>query len=179
MDKKVINKTGVKNLFNNISGRYDLTNIFISLGIVKYWRKRFSDKILGKEKAVLDACCGTGISTSLIKKKLSHDAKIFGIDFAPEMLEIAKNKFGTLHPDMTFTNGDVTELEFPDDYFDLITIVFGIRNIFDREKALREFLELQNPVHGLYAWNSIILKTWLREKSTIFIWILLLLTWAH
>ena len=145
MDKKGINKTGVKNLFNNISGRYDLTNIFISLGIVKYWRKKFSDKISGKEKAVLDACCGTGISTSLIQKKLSYDAKIFGIDFAPEMLEIAKNKFRALHTDLTFTNGDVTELEFPNDYFDLITIVFGIRNIINREKALKEFLRVAKP----------------------------------
>ena len=141
MDKKGINKTSVKNLFNNISGRYDLTNVFISLGIVKYWRKRFSGRTLGKEKAVLDACCGTGISTSLIQRKLSYDAKIFGVDFAPEMLEIAKNKFGALYPDMTFTNGDVTELEFPNDYFDLITIVFGIRNISDRKKALKEFLK--------------------------------------
>ncbi len=145
MDKKGINKTGVKNLFNNISGRYDLTNDFISLGIVRYWRKRFSDKIPGKEKVVLDACCGTGISTSLIQKRAGRDAKIFGIDFAPEMLEIAKNKFGALHPNITFTNGDVTELEFPDDYFDLITIVFGIRNISDREKALKEFLRAAKP----------------------------------
>ncbi len=53
MDKKGINKTGVKNLFNNISGRYDLTNVFISLGIVKYWRKRFSDEILGKKRQFL------------------------------------------------------------------------------------------------------------------------------
>jgi demethylmenaquinone methyltransferase / 2-methoxy-6-polyprenyl-1,4-benzoquinol methylase len=145
MDKKGINKTGVKNLFNNISGRYDLANVFISLGIIKYWRKRFSDKILGKEKAVLDVCCGTGISTSLIQKKLGCDAKIFGVDFASEMLEVAKNKFGALHPNTTFTNGDVTELEFPDDYFDLITIVFGIRNIFNREKALKEFLRTAKP----------------------------------
>jgi demethylmenaquinone methyltransferase/2-methoxy-6-polyprenyl-1,4-benzoquinol methylase len=145
MDKKGIKKTGVKNLFNNISGRYDLTNVFISLGIIKYWRKRFSDKILGKEKAILDACCGTGISTSAIQKKVGRDAKIFGVDFASEMLEIAKNKFAALHPDMTFMGGDVTELEFPDDYFDLITIVFGIRNISDRKKALKEFLRAAKP----------------------------------
>lgn len=145
MDKKGVNKTGVKNLFNNISGRYDLTNDFISLGIVRYWRKKFSDKIIGTEKIVLDACCGTGISTSVIQKKVSRNAKIFGVDFSPEMLEVAKNKLGALYPNMTFTNGDVTELEFPNDYFDLITIVFGIRNIINREKALKEFLRVAKP----------------------------------
>lgn len=145
MCKNSLDKNGIKNLFNNISGKYDLTNIFISLGFSKYWNRRFSGKISCKGETVLDACCGTGVSTSLISKKLDLDAKIYGVDFSPEMLGVAKNKFRSSQHSITFLNSDVTELEFPDDYFDIVTIVFGIRNILNREKALKEFLRAAKP----------------------------------
>jgi demethylmenaquinone methyltransferase/2-methoxy-6-polyprenyl-1,4-benzoquinol methylase len=140
-----MDKAGVENLFDNISYRYDLTNFYISLGIEKYWRKKFAAKISGNEKSALDVCCGTGISTAIICRKVSADAKVFGVDFADEMLEIARQKLGRLYTNVTFLPGDAVDLNFADNSFDIITIVFGIRNIFDREKALKEFFRVSKP----------------------------------
>ena len=140
-----MDKAGVENLFDNISYRYDVTNFYISIGIEKYWRKKFGAKISGIEKAALDICCGTGISTSIICRKVSAGAKVFGVDFADEMLEIARQKLGRQYANVTFLKGDATELDFADNSFDIITIVFGIRNIFDREKALKELFRVSKP----------------------------------
>jgi demethylmenaquinone methyltransferase/2-methoxy-6-polyprenyl-1,4-benzoquinol methylase len=140
-----MDKAGVENLFDNISYRYDLTNFYISLGIEKYWRKKFAAQISGKEKSVLDACCGTGISTAIICRKVSADAKVFGVDFAGEMLEIARQKLGRQYTNVTFITGDAVDLNFEDNSFDIITIVFGIRNILNREKALKEFFRVSKP----------------------------------
>jgi len=143
MENKVIRK-----IFNNISGRYDIANFFISLGVERYWRKRFIRFVTGSEKKLLDACCGTGYSTFDISKRLRVDAKIFGVDFSEEMLNIAKLKSakysnkknrGRYKSKIIFLEKDVTSLDFENDYFDLISVVFGIRNITDRGKALEEF----------------------------------------
>ncbi|MCL4417302.1 MAG: bifunctional demethylmenaquinone methyltransferase/2-methoxy-6-polyprenyl-1,4-benzoquinol methylase UbiE [Actinobacteria bacterium] len=140
-----MDKTRVENLFDDISSRYDLTNLYISLGIEKYWRKKFAAQISGREKSALDVCCGTGISTAIICRKVSSDAKVFGVDFAGEMLEIAKQKLGKQYANATFMTGDAIDLNFDDNSFDLITIVFGVRNILDREKALKEFFRVAKP----------------------------------
>jgi demethylmenaquinone methyltransferase/2-methoxy-6-polyprenyl-1,4-benzoquinol methylase len=140
-----MNKSEVENLFDNISSRYDLTNFYTSLGIEKYWRKKFAAKICGHEKSALDACCGTGMSTSIICRKVSANAKVFGVDFADEMLEIARQKLGRQYENVSFITSDAADLNFKDNSFDIITIVFGIRNIMDREKALKEFFRVSKP----------------------------------
>lgn len=140
-----MDKAGVENLFNNISYRYDLTNFYISLGIEKYWRKKFANQISGRENSALDACCGTGRSTAIICRKVSASTKVFGIDFSDEMLEIARQKLGRRYTNVTFITGDAADLKFEDNSFDIITIVYGIRNILDREKALKEFFRISKP----------------------------------
>src|SRR3972149_10362516 len=118
-----MDKAGAATLFDNISYRYDLTNFYISLGIEKYWRKRFAARISGKEKSALDACCGTGISTAIICRKVSADAKVFGVDFAGEMLEIARQKPGRQYTNVTFITGDAVDLNFEDNTYTVITLV--------------------------------------------------------
>ncbi|HHT78610.1 MAG TPA: bifunctional demethylmenaquinone methyltransferase/2-methoxy-6-polyprenyl-1,4-benzoquinol methylase UbiE [Actinobacteria bacterium] len=137
----------VRKIFNSISFRYDVANYFISLGVERYWRLKFLKMISGSEKKVLDACCGTGYSTIGIAGRIKNDAVIYGIDFSGEMLEIARSKAERYlyyagrgqNIKIRFSEGDVTCLDFEDGLFDLITVVFGIRNVKDRKKALEEF----------------------------------------
>jgi demethylmenaquinone methyltransferase / 2-methoxy-6-polyprenyl-1,4-benzoquinol methylase len=144
----------VKDIFNSISGKYDLANTLLSFGIEKYWRKRFRSYIRGSEKRILDACCGTGMSTfSLLNKipeKNIRQTRIFGIDFSKEMLEIAKKRLLKLEaskdtPKISFSEADASNTAFEDDYFDLTTVVFGLRNIVERDKALEEFYRITAP----------------------------------
>lgn len=147
-------KQNVENLFNNISAKYDIANRFISLGIEKIWRKKFSNHIAGSERYILDACCGTGFSTfDIISKIKAKNFKVYGVDFSEEMLAVARSRLANIKKnmkdssnfDVEFMKADVTNLNFNDDYFDVISIVFGIRNIFDRKKALEEFLRVAKP----------------------------------
>jgi len=149
----------VKDVFSSISRKYDLANTLLSFGIEKYWRKRFSSYINGDEKRILDACCGTGMSTfSLLNKILQKNirqTKIFGIDFSKEMLEIAKKRLLKLelpknNPKISFLEADASNTAFKDNYFDLTTVVFGLRNIIERDKVIEEFYRITAPDGRLF-----------------------------
>ena len=147
-------KQNVEQLFDNISAKYDIANYFTSLGLEKYWRRKFARHIIGNEKYILDACCGTGISTlNIISRIKNSSVQITGIDFSEDMLAVARHRLvkinvkpeNTANPGIKFIQGDVSSLGFKDDFFDLITIVFGIRNVVDRKKALKEFFRVTKP----------------------------------
>lgn len=144
----------VKDIFSSISGKYDITNILLSFGIEKYWRKRFNSLIEGTERRILDACCGTGMSTfsllDRIPKENQNKTVIYGIDFSKEMLEVAEKrllkvcKLKYMLP-INFSESDATNTGFDNNFFDLITVVFGLRNIIDRDKAIKEFYRITAP----------------------------------
>jgi demethylmenaquinone methyltransferase / 2-methoxy-6-polyprenyl-1,4-benzoquinol methylase len=144
----------VKDIFNSISGKYDLTNTLLSFGIEKYWRKKFDSYITGSEKRILDVCCGTGMSAFSILSKIPEknlpNTEIFGIDFSKEMLEIAEKRFRKLKkskyiPQISFLESDAAKTIFENNFFDLITVVFGLRNIIDKDKAIKESYRITAP----------------------------------
>jgi len=105
-----MDKAGVENLFDNISYRYDMTNFYISLGIEKYWRKKFAAQISGKRKFSTGCLLRTGRSTAIICRKVSAQARVFGVDFSDEMLEIARQKLGDQFKNVIFIAGDAADL---------------------------------------------------------------------
>ena len=150
----------VENLFDSISVNYDRANTFISLGIEKYWRKRFNSFINGSEKKILDACCGTGASTLGIWAKNGYKADIVGADFSAEMLQVAAKKFDKIFKSeylkntltshfktgsYAFKETDISKTAFSENTFDLITMLFGIRNITERQKVLLELYRIASP----------------------------------
>ncbi len=125
----------IQEMFSEISDKYDFLNHFLSFGQDIYWRKKVANivkKIPNNDK-VVDVACGTGDLAIEINKKINKN--ITGIDFCYEMLKIAKKKT----KELTFINGDATNLPLKDNSFDILTIAFGIRNIPERKKALKEF----------------------------------------
>jgi len=131
----IMNKDKVRDLFDSISKRYDMTNSIISLGLETIWRRQFLKKINSSDKNILDICCGTGTSTYQIWSK-NRDAVVSGIDFSEEMICVAKNKYGKI-PNLIFSSSDASDLDLAENTYDCITIVFGIRNILERGKVLR------------------------------------------
>ncbi len=124
----------IKKMFSKISNDYDFLNHFLSFGIDNLWRKKVANIIKDKGfEKVLDIACGTGDLTMEISKKINRDT--WGIDFCWEMIKIAKRKYRNL----TFAVGDATNLPVKNSSFDAVTIAFGIRNIPERVKALKEF----------------------------------------
>ncbi|HAJ94690.1 MAG TPA: bifunctional demethylmenaquinone methyltransferase/2-methoxy-6-polyprenyl-1,4-benzoquinol methylase UbiE [Actinobacteria bacterium] len=132
-----MNKDRVRDFFDSISKKYDITNAIISLGLESIWRRQFLRKINSSDSKILDICCGTGTSTYQIWLKAKR-ARVSGIDFSDGMIGIARSKYRE-NPNLVFYSRDAGDLDFIDGTFDCITIVFGIRNILEREKALKEF----------------------------------------
>ena len=135
-----MNKNEIREMFDSISKRYDISNSIISLGFENIWRRQFLRKINSSDSRILDICCGTGTSTYQIWLK-AGSAEVSGIDFSDGMIDIAKSKYRE-NTNLVFYPGDANNLDFADNVFDCITIVFGIRNIIEREKALTEFYRI-------------------------------------
>lgn len=130
-------------MFARIAGVYDLLNRTLSLGIDQRWRKRMlraAGEVRGRD--VLDVCCGTGDVALLFA---AEGAEVVGVDFTAPMLSQAVRKAERSGSQAVFVRGDAMRLPAADRSCDVATIAFGIRNVADREGALRELARVVRP----------------------------------
>ena len=127
-------------MFGSIAARYDLANHLLSCGIDFYWRKRAADIVAAwQPKKIVDLATGTGDLALALQQEMP-DAEITGVDFLPEMIELAKAK-GVRRTVVA----DAMNLPFPDGSFDCVTVAFGLRNMEDYGRALREMSRVLSP----------------------------------
>lgn len=139
-------KEQVTQMFDNISENYDDLNRVISFGIDVKWRKKVLQLVAQKKpKTILDIATGTGDLAILLAK--TNAEKIIGLDLSEGMLEIGKKKIiqKNLQHTIEMVLGDSEKIPFQDDYFDAITVSFGIRNFETLEKGLAEILRVLKP----------------------------------
>src|ERR1044071_9698290 len=123
----------VRKMFGSIASRYDLANHLLSCGIDFYWRRRAADLVADwRPHRIADLATGTGDLALALQKKLP-DAEIVGVDFLPEMLDLAQQK-GLRR----IVLADAMNLPFGDASFDCVTIAFGLRNLENWGAALDE-----------------------------------------
>lgn len=150
-------------MFDAIAPRYDLLNRLISFGIDQRWRAATARALaLAPAARVLDLATGTGDLALCVARSVPQ-SRVVGLDPSPKMLEIGRQKIerAGLSERIEFVEGDAQALPFGDHEFDGACIAFGIRNVPDRPKALREMgrvvrpggkiaiLELSEPSGGL------------------------------
>lgn len=139
-------KEQVADMFNNIAGKYDFLNHFLSLGIDKGWRKKAIAEIAKVQpKNILDVATGTG-DLAIAASKLNPD-KIIGIDIAAQMLDVGRQKLKEKGLDelITMQVGDSEALPFADNSFDAITCAYGVRNFEHLEAGLKEMSRVLRP----------------------------------
>jgi len=145
-DSSLGKKEQVTQMFDTISGNYDNLNRVISFGIDVKWRKKVlkivSDK---KPKIVLDIATGTGDLAILMTQTKAE--KIIGLDISAGMLEVGKKKVAekNLSNIIELVLGDSENMPFEDNYFDAITVSFGVRNFENLEKGFQEILRVLKP----------------------------------
>ncbi len=123
----------VRKMFGCIARRYDLANHLLSCGIDFYWRRRAAKIVAGwRQRRIADLATGTGDLALALQKKMP-DAEIVGVDFLPEMLDLARRK-GVRQ----IVLADAMNLPFGDASFDCVTIGFGLRNLENWAAALVE-----------------------------------------
>ena len=140
-------KTYVRNMFNDISGRYDLFNTISSFGVDRYWRYSLVRKFnLNESDYLLDIATGTGDVVFSMYKRFKN--RLVGLDIADKMIDLAKlkqSKKGLEDQDISFIQGDAEDLGFSDNSFNGLTISFGFRNLGDYDKGLSEFYRVLKP----------------------------------
>jgi demethylmenaquinone methyltransferase/2-methoxy-6-polyprenyl-1,4-benzoquinol methylase len=137
----------VRLLFSRIARRYDRINDWMSWGMHRRWKRRLVEAISPRPGLkVLDLCCGTGdVARAMASSPRGEGAiQVVGVDFTPEMLDIAR-QVGTRGRAITYQQGDALALPFPAASFDAMTCAYGLRNLADLDRGLREAFRVLKP----------------------------------
>lgn len=136
----------VRNTFNSIAGRYDLLNSIMSIGMDRSWRRKAVQAVKAVPGSnILDVCCGTGKLTREIAKAVSPNGCVTGIDFSEKMLSLARAKQFPEYKIIEFIQGDALNLPFEDNTFDGATVGWGLRNLPDLYRGIREMVRVIKP----------------------------------
>jgi demethylmenaquinone methyltransferase / 2-methoxy-6-polyprenyl-1,4-benzoquinol methylase len=122
---------GVRAMFDRIAPVYDAMNRTMTAGLDRRWRRSTAAAVVRPGDVVLDACCGTG---DLALADVQAGGRVVGIDFSERMLDRARRKA----PELQWVTADLLALPFGDATFDAATVGFGVRNVDDLGRALRE-----------------------------------------
>ena len=144
-------KEQVATMFNDIAGKYDFLNRFLSAGTDIGWRKKALKQLESIDaKKLLDVATGTADLAIMAAKQLKLK-KIIGIDISDGMLDVGRQKIvkANLQNTIELLNGDSEAINFPDNTFDAVTVAFGVRNFEDLEKGLSEIKRVLKPTGKL------------------------------
>jgi len=139
---------GIRNMFEAIAPRYDLLNRVLSLGIDRRWRTAAVRQLqISPGGKVLDMATGTGDVALEIARQMPPSVTIVGEDFTRRMLQIGREKIARtpFQPRITLVSASCEAIPHPDRTFDGMTIAFGIRNVVDRSRGLREMFRVIRP----------------------------------
>ena len=157
----------VNSMFGRIARRYDIANSLLSCGIDSRWRRQLVSAVqLRAPRAVLDLATGSGDVAFALSRKLTRGTAITGMDFCQPMLDQAEAKksaaAGSEYKNITFLQGDGLALPLRDESFDAVTIAFGLRNLADRDRGLREMRRVLRPGGELFVLEFSQPYSWLR-----------------
>ncbi|HEK1094914.1 TPA: bifunctional demethylmenaquinone methyltransferase/2-methoxy-6-polyprenyl-1,4-benzoquinol methylase UbiE [Proteus mirabilis] len=141
-------QTMVAKVFHSVASKYDLMNDLMSFGIHRVW-KRYTIEASGvrRNQRVLDLAGGTGDLTAKFSRLVGENGEVVLADINDSMLKMGREKLRDhgIVGNVSYVQANAEELPFPDDYFDCITISFGLRNVTDKAKALRSMFRVLKP----------------------------------
>ncbi|HGN2320861.1 TPA: bifunctional demethylmenaquinone methyltransferase/2-methoxy-6-polyprenyl-1,4-benzoquinol methylase UbiE [Proteus mirabilis] len=141
-------QTMVAKVFYSVASKYDLMNDLMSFGIHRVW-KRYTIEASGvrRNQRVLDLAGGTGDLTAKFSRLVGENGEVVLADINDSMLKMGREKLRDhgIVGNVSYVQANAEELPFPDDYFDCITISFGLRNVTDKAKALRSMFRVLKP----------------------------------
>lgn len=135
----------IRDMFQRLSGYYDLMNDVMTLGLHRLWKKKACRLLeLKADASVLDVCCGTGDLTFYLKS-MYPAAEVVGLDFCEDMLVLARERNAAKNIPAEFIQGDAMALPFEDNHFNGLIISYGLRNVANYEKCLIELMRVVKP----------------------------------
>jgi demethylmenaquinone methyltransferase / 2-methoxy-6-polyprenyl-1,4-benzoquinol methylase len=144
-DKKAELVAGV---FHSVAAKYDLMNDLMSFGVHRFW-KRFTIETAAARPGmkVLDLAGGTGDLTAKFSHIVGDKGQVILADINDSMLKVGRTKLRDkgVVGNVSYVQANAEELPFPDNHFDIITIAFGLRNVTDKDAALRSMNRVLKP----------------------------------
>lgn len=138
----------VAGVFHSVAAKYDLMNDLMSGGVHRLW-KRFTIELSGVRPGnkVLDIAGGTGDLTAKFSRIVGRDGKVVLADINDSMLKVGRDKLidKGIVGNVDYVQANAECLPFPDNYFDCVSIAFGLRNVTDKDAALRSMLRVLKP----------------------------------
>lgn len=136
-----MNSTDIQAIFNRIAPVYDQMNDRLSLGQHRVWKQmtiKWSQVKTGD--TCLDVCCGSGDLALSLARRVGTTGKVYGIDFSSAQLAIAQQRSLAQYPqpNITWIEADALDLPFADSYFHAATMGYGLRNVTDIPRSLKE-----------------------------------------
>jgi len=137
----------VNRMFDRVAGRYDALNSLMTAGLHHRWRERAAERTgLEPGDAALDICCGTGDLALELSRRVAPGGHVVGCDFSEPMLDLAREKAAGRGADgVRFEWADALELPYDGERFDAVTVGFGVRNLADLDRGLREMARVLKP----------------------------------
>jgi demethylmenaquinone methyltransferase/2-methoxy-6-polyprenyl-1,4-benzoquinol methylase len=132
----------VSGMFDQVAAAYDRTNSVLSLGNDRFWRVATLRAVAPRRgERILDLAAGTGTSSMAFVPSGAH---VVAADFSRGMIAEGRRRHGNV-PNLEFVQADATDLPFQDAEFDAVTMSFGLRNVNDPRRALRELRRVTKP----------------------------------
>lgn len=138
----------VADVFHSVAAKYDIMNDVMSFGIHRMW-KRFTIESAGARPGmkVLDLAGGTGDLTAKFSHIVGNTGQVTLADINESMLKVGREKLRNrgVVGNVNYVQANAEALPFPDNHFDIITIAFGLRNVTDKDAAIRSMLRVLKP----------------------------------
>jgi len=135
----------VRGVFDSVADNYDLMNDLMSMGVHRLWKRHFiAISNIQPGQRVLDVAGGTGDITALIRKRVGASGSVVLSDINESMLEVGRKRLEDrgIVGNIEYSVANAEKLPFPDGEFDAVTIAFGLRNVTDKDAALREMFRV-------------------------------------
>ena len=138
----------VAGVFHSVAQKYDVMNDLMSMGVHRLW-KRFTIELSGVRKGqrVLDIAGGTGDLAAKFSRLVGPEGEVVLADINDSMLKVGRDRLADrgVAGNIQFVQANAQHLPFPDNHFDCITIAFGLRNVTDKDEALRSMHRVLKP----------------------------------
>ncbi len=138
----------VKQVFSSVAPSYDIMNDVMSLGLHRLWKKTAIRQLsLQAGQRVLDLAGGTGDLTRLISPRVGPSGHVTLSDINDDMLKVGQARLldEGLFKNIAVQAANAEQLPFEDDQFDRVIIGFGLRNVTNKDQALKEMYRVLNP----------------------------------
>lgn len=140
--------TKVAEVFHSVASNYDIMNDVMSLGVHRFWKKFTLDQAGARPgHKVLDLAGGTGDLAKVFARKVGRNGQVVLADINSSMLEEGRRRLtdAGIAGNIEYAQVNAECLPFPDDHFDIVTIAFGLRNVTDKDAALRSINRVIKP----------------------------------